>query len=79
MNVLLSEEEQSKSRSHSTAGQVPKTVGTSSSTVAGGGGRGGATRQSIAAEADVLFTTNTGKNICVHTWTLSCLCCINIG
>ena len=63
MNVLLSEEEQCKTHSHSVSTKSTATVGASSTSGLVTEGRGGgAKRQSVAAEADVLFTTNTGTN-----------------
>ena len=60
MSVLLSEEEQS-----TTATRSVGMSSTGAGLVTEGRGGGGNNRQSVAAEADVLFTASTGLFVCV--------------
>ena len=61
MSVLLTEEESTKSL---TGSSVKSTGASSISGVVTEGRGGGGRRQSVAAEADVLFSTTTGIHIC---------------
>ncbi len=58
MNVLLTEQESSKSL---TDGSVKSTGASSISGLVTEGRGGGGRRQSVAAEADVLFSTTAGN------------------
>lgn len=68
MEILLEEESQSRTKStrtgsHSTTKPPNKTVGstTASSTVGTKTVEGGGGRQTVGAEADVIFSTSVGK------------------